>query len=367
MKFYRYCLMGMLVFLCLFGSCSMGGAKPEDFPETEETSKKEEEVASEKETPSEAENPDETQDETQDNPGEIPPLPEFLSCTAVSETEIDFEFSQPVILESLVFNPELEREVIIEEGSVIKVNLAEEPLPGMLVEADLLVKDEYGNSVSEQLTFRTKNNRVPALQINELRTEYSRPKAEFIEFKMFSDGNLGGLRVFVVGNDKSPLLYEFEPVEVKTGDYVVLHLRTLEEALCVDEYGENLNESSGTDSSPTARDFWIPGSNKLLHKTDAVYVLDQDDEVLDAVMIAESSSPSWGNTNFADAAEFLFSKGAWKSPAEKVCSPADAVNSSASTLTRSISRKEMAENTHTAADWYIAKTSGVSPGKPNNP
>jgi hypothetical protein len=184
---------------------------------------------------------------------------------------------------------------------------------------------------------------------------------------MLSGGNLGALRVFVAGNDKDPLLYEFEPVEVKEGEYVVLHLRTLEGALCKDEYGENLNESGGTDSCPTARDFWIPGSAKLLHKTDAVYVLDQDDWVLDAVMLAESPALLWDKTYFSDAAEFLFSQGAWKSATGTVCGPVDAVNSSGITSTKSISRDETAENTHTAADWYVTATSGTTPGLPNNP
>jgi hypothetical protein len=350
MKIFRYILPGVLIFLCLFCSCSMGGADPEENITEEEEG-----------TGEEAENPD----DKSDIPEEVPPELVFLSCKAVSEREIIFEFSQPVTVVFLNFSPELEIEKI-EEGSTVKVKLAESPEPGQLFEADFLVKDENGNTINEQVSFRSRNNRVPALQINELRTEYSKPKAEFIDFKMLSDGNLGALRVFVVSNSKNPLIYEFDPIEVKEDEYVVLHLRTLEDS-CKNEYGERLDESGGNDSSSTARDFWIPGSEKLLRKTDVVYVTDQDNQVLDAVMIAEVSASSWDKAYLSEAAEFLFKQGAWKSSVGTICSPADAVDSSGikTSTTKSISRDETAENTHTAADWYIAD--GVSPGLSNKP
>jgi len=373
MKIFRNILSATLIFLCLFCSCSggidSGGSAPQE----------KEGIEKEAENPYEDEEEDETgDDEKEDSEIEkiesvggisekIPPAPVFLYCKTVSEKEIVFGFSQPVLLISLDLKPDLEYEKI-EEGSEIKIKLVENPEPGLSVNADLLAKDKHGNTVNKQLSFRTRNNRVPKMQINELRTEYSNDsqRAEFIEFKMLSDGNLYAIRVFVAGNYKNPLLYEFASVEVKAEDYVVLHLRNLG-ALGKDEYGESLDESGGKDSSPTARDFWISGSNKLLHKTDAVYVMDQDDNVLDAVMIAEKPDPLWGKDYFSNAAEFLFSKGAWKSPAEKVCSPADAVDSSGikTATTKSISRNEGAKNTHTKADWYVTAASGVTPGLPN--
>jgi hypothetical protein len=233
----------------------------------------------------------------------------------------------------------------------------------MKIEAELSAEDEAGNKINVQVLFYSRSNQVPKLQINELRTEYSKPKAEFIELKMLSDGNLGALRVFVSSN-KNPMIYQFLPVEVKEEEYVVLHLRKLDDS-STDEFGENLGESGGIDSSLTARDFWIPSSSKLLHRTDAVYVLDQDDNVLDAVMISETPDASWGNDYLLKAAEFLFDKEAWKSVSGGICTPADAVTSAGMTATRSISRDETKKNTGTAADWYITATSGSSPGAPN--
>jgi hypothetical protein len=142
-------------------------------------------------------------------------------------------------------------------------------------------------------------------------------------------------------------------------------LRTLEGELCKDEYGENLAGSGGTDSCRSARDFWIPNTAELLRKTDAVYVLDQDDHVLDAVMISEAPDSGWKYDYLTAAAEFLFGKGAWESPDGKICTPANAVDTSGikSSLSRSISRDDMKENSRTAADWYIAEDNTL--GLPN--
>jgi len=289
----------------------------------------------------------------------------FLNCKAVSGDEIEFEFSQPVTVKSVSFEPAL-AVASVEDGSTVRVRLDENTEPGMRFTADLLAEDADRNTINVLVPFRSRNDRMPSLVINELCIEYSKPKSEYIELKMKSAGNLGAIRLFIVGNYKQPLVYEFIPVEVKEGEYVVLHLRTLDEA-CNDEYGESLDESGGTDSSPTARDIWIPGSTKLLHKTDAIYLLDQDDKVLDAVMISETPDSWWNKDYFAEAAEFLFRHNAWKSADGKICSPQDAVRSTGTTATRTICRDETVENTNTAADWYITATSSATPGKPNSP
>jgi hypothetical protein len=175
------------------------------------------------------------------------------------------------------------------------------------------------------------------------------------------------VRVFFAGGSQKPSKHEFSPVEVKKGEYVVLHLRKMEED-CVDEYTSNLAESGGFQSSPTARDIWVPGTAKLINKAAGyVYALDQDDNVLAAIMYSETPSSWWSKDYLAEAAEFLYQQGAWKSVDGGICRPADAINSAGSTATRTICRDETVENTNTAADWYITVTSGETPGGANNP
>ena len=292
--------------------------------------------------------------------------PVFLSCKAVSETEINFLFSHPVRVTSLNFDPAIRLEAV-EDGSVVRVNFAGGPGPGEKLTADILAEDENGNTINVLVPFRTRNDRIPQMYINEIRTETAKPKYEFIEFKTLEAGNLGALRLYIAGNYKAPMVYEFQSIEVNKGEYITLHLRTTEEGCC-DELGSNLAESGGTDSSPTARDLWIPGSNKLLHKTDAVYLLDQDDRVVDAVMLSESAEPWWNKDYLAEAADFLFRAGAWTGPDGNICSPSGAVASTGTTATRTICRDEtLKENSRTAADWYITATSSATPGGINNP
>jgi hypothetical protein len=293
--------------------------------------------------------------------------PVFLECRTVSENEIVFEFSRPVKITSLSFDPVLSI-ASVEDGSTVRVTLEENAAPGILLTANLLAEDERKNTINVIVPLRARNNRMPELLINEIRTEYSNPRVEFIEFKMKSAGNLGAMRVVILGNTNASkqTIYEFMPVEVNENEYAALHLRTPDDS-CKDEYGGNREESGGLNSSPNAWDFWIPGNTKLMHKAAAaVYVLDQDDRVLDAVMISEKPDLLWTKDYLAEAAEFLFNSGAWKSADGKVCAPADALVSAGTTATRTICRDETAEDTNTAADWYVAATSGATPGKPNS-
>jgi hypothetical protein len=292
----------------------------------------------------------------------------FLNCRAVSEDEIEFEFSRPVTIKSIKFEPEL-AVASIEDGSTVKVKLDEIPKLGIEFTAEILAEDTDKNTINVVIPFRARNNRMPQLVINEIRTEISKPKCEFIEFKTLTAGNLGGMRVFFLGNTNATkqTIFEFLPVEVKKDEYIVLNLRTLEEN-CKDEYGEDLAESGGTNSTPTSRDFWIPGNSIVIHAAaSAIYVLDQDDKALAAVMISDNAASGWAKDYLAEAAEFLFKEGAWQSVDGKIGGPANAVNTTGTTATRTICRDETVENTNTAADWYITNTSKATPGKPNDP
>jgi len=293
----------------------------------------------------------------------------YNNCRAVSQEEVEFEFSRPVTIKYLNFEPELSVDSL-ENGSTVRVKFKEKQEAGKLIKVNLLAEDSKKNTLNVLVSFRTRNDRMPRLEINEVRTFYSKPTCEFIEFKMKTAGNLGAMRIYIASSDKEPMVFEFEPVEVKEGEYVVLHMRTLETELeCVNEYGKNLAESGGTDSSPNARDFWVPSTKKILHNTDAIYVLNQDDIILDAIMFSETSDSLWQKDYLEKAADFLYSQNAWTAPDGTICKPEDAIDSKSvkTAGTRSISRDETKTNTHKATDWYITANSGATPGKPNNP
>ncbi|MHC6203403.1 hypothetical protein ACYULU_09445 [Breznakiellaceae bacterium SP9] len=293
-----------------------------------------------------------------------PPL--FIECKATSPTELRFEFTAPVQVKTLNFEP-LQELAAIKNGTMVEVILQKPVDAGEAVLADLLVEDAQKNTLSILVPFRGRNERMPQLLINELRTEYAKPKSEFIELHTLGAGNLGGLRVFIVGTSIKETIFEFPPVEVKAGEYIVLHLRSLEDGL-VDETGSNLAISGGTEALPTTRDFWFPGSKKQLWKTCGVYLMDQDGKILDAVLLSENPGTSWGKAaNFAEAAALCAKQGAFL-PIGKSSAviPSECVISNGTTTTRSISRYENKRDSNTAADWYITATSGVTPGKKNS-
>jgi len=300
--------------------------------------------------------------------------PVFLDCKPVSSTEIVFTFSQPVRVVSVNFDPDLEVDSV-EEGREVKFTFAQDLEVGMKITADILVEDAGRNSLNVIVPFRTRNDRMPVIIFNELRTEYTRPRVEFVEFLVLEAGNLGAMKLFIAGHSLSKPLYEFSPVEVGAGEYIVLHLRTIDEG-CVDETGPDLALSAGTDAQDTARDFWIPGSAKLLHKTSALWLMDQDDRIIDAVLLCENST-EWGKNNSKAAAEFLGQNGGWLPPDGEnegidgeggwIPGPAAAVNTTGTTATRTICRDESIPAGPRKNNWYITATSSDTAGKPNNP
>jgi hypothetical protein len=287
--------------------------------------------------------------------------PVFYGCKTSATGEVAFSFSREVKVSSMYFDPPMETE-IINQGETVAVRFNPAPqgpaLPGgSKVTADLLVEDKSRNTLNVLVSFRTRNDRMPELEINEIRAAYSKPRVEFIEFKAQSAGNLGGLRLFASYEKEEPI-FEFPPVEVKKGEYIVVHTRSIEPGI-VDETGANLAASQGTDALTTARDFWMPGAMKL-HDANAIYIMDQDDRILDGVLLV-SSAYRWKDSITAAAAEMARQE-AWPSP-----EPADAVNADGNTTTRTICRVEGRNNSRSAADWYITVTSGATPGKANNP
>jgi hypothetical protein len=281
--------------------------------------------------------------------------PVFEGYKAVS-SGFEFTFSQPVNVMSATFNPAQEV-ANIENGISVKIDLQDELEAGMKLTADILVEDEHGNTLNVLVPVRSRNERMPQMVINEVRTEYAKPKVEFLEFKTVSAGNLAALQLFAAGISLDEAIYEFPSAKVKAGEYIVLYLRTLDSA-SVDETGSDLSLSTGAETSPTAREFWVPGTTKLSRKTEIFYLKDQDGNIIDAVMMNEKQNVSWPKENLAAAEKLLVSNNAWLGE--------NPVMSQYATATRTICRDESLPDSDSAEDWYIAATSSATPGAANS-
>ncbi len=290
--------------------------------------------------------------------------PVFLGCRSPTPMVVEFAFSEAVSVSSLRLDPP---SAVAETtgGTTVTVTLAEPLREGEKVTADILVEDARGNTLNVLVPFRARNDRMPALRITEVRTEYSKPKVEFVELRLESAGQLGALRLVGSGSGFESPLYEFPRAEASAGEYVVVHLRTLEPALSRDETGSDLAYSGGVEASPSARDFWVPGSEKRIRKTDALALLDQDGNVVDAVLLSESPAGEWPKSELYAAARYLGERGAWRMGPAGIPNPEDAVPSAGTTTTRTICRDEGLEDSDGPEDWYVAATGCATPGAPN--
>ena len=136
--------------------------------------------------------------------------PVFLDCRPISATEIVFTFSMPVRVVSLYFDTDIEAGTI-GEGQEVTVTLARPLEEGRKITADILVEDSGRNSLNVIVPFRARNDRMPPLVFNEIRTEYSKPRAEFVEFHTLGPGNLGAMKLFIAGHSLTKPVYEFPP------------------------------------------------------------------------------------------------------------------------------------------------------------
>ena len=301
--------------------------------------------------------------------------PVFLSYKVVSGKQIDFHFSTPVEVVEAVLDPDAEIEGFT-GGETVSLMFTDEHSTGEQLIVDMLVQDTSGNTLSLLLPFRTRNDRIPKMLINEVRTETgtstSGKKGEFVEIKTLTAGNLGAARLFIARAGIEHPVYEFPPVEVAAEEYIVLHIRTYPEDNGVDELGGEETfglTTSRANANPNARDLWTNVNTEQLRWTDAVYLLDQEDKVLDAVMFYKTAEEWEKNKVLTQTAEMLAKQGAWlarngelvKTPSEN-----DAAANTKATATRTLCRDETVPDSNTASDWYITDTSNASPGSQNS-
>lgn len=293
-------------------------------------------------------------------------VPKLVKFDVVSENELAAAFTAPVsVSRAGVVLPDSGSESLpvswqaSPDGLQVAFSVADRLGIGTPAVFSAMVKDAHGNTLSFDIPYTGFNNRVPVMKINEIRTEYSKPKVEYVELYVLKGGNLSGVAIQNPMNAIKPV-YEFPSVEVAAGEYIVYHLRSVEEGL-VDETGA-VDVSAGTDARSGARDFWDNLTKSPLKKTNALLLRERNGgSIMDAFLSAEADATVWPNDAVHLAAEEAFSSGAWK-PGALV---SDAFCSTGTTLTRTIGRNERSADTDLAADWKICPTSKCSPGETN--
>ena len=286
--------------------------------------------------------------------------PVLLETRIQSTQTIDFVFSEALSKFSAELKEKKTGEVLDsrfvmreEDGRfMVSLQLEEGTKAGEGYELHARIFDVAGNSCDILFEFSGFNDRIPQVIINEIQTEYSKPKAEFIELYCQTSGNIGGMYLYNAG-DGEALAYTFPAVEVSAGEYIVLHYRSLPEEDIVDELFA-LDESGGTYSHPEARDFWVAENKARLPKSDVILLKSSFmGEIIDAVMYSESGKTEWKTDALKAAARAAVEAGFYASDL-----PADLPCSDGLTATRTLSRQS-------DGTWFVTKTSGATPGYEN--
>ncbi len=238
------------------------------------------------------------------------------------------------------------------DGTQINFKLNEPASAGKNYTLQGTVKDEGGNELSFSLPFAGYNDNPARLLLSEVRTKHQTSsgllkKAEFVEFYVLKGGSTAGLEV-VTGSDGEEKKYSFPDIEVKTGEYVVLHYRTVADGNCTDETGTDLTLSTATDSS-ASRDLWIENTDTVISDNDVILVRDIcRNSLQDAVLFCASDKTDWYLSLQKSFALQAFEDGIWSEGA----AVENAADSKKVTYTRTLSRL----NVQKIAEAYPAET-----------
>jgi hypothetical protein len=293
--------------------------------------------------------------------------PELTAVTVEGEETLLVRFTAPVtVLDASVTVPSDGRRfpaswTALDGGKTASFAVAGTPGIGVRAFISGSVTDGTGSTLSFSVPYTGYNPRPASLVINEIRLEYDKPKVEYVELVVREAGNLGGVQILNSRNEKRSS-YEFPAVEVAAGDFVVYHLRSVEEGL-VNETGA-IDVSAGKDSSPFARDFWDDQKSAPLKSDNAILVRERDGgRIMDALLFSVADSAAWPSDAVSLAAEEAVAAGQWKPGASVADSFRHAEKDPSPT--RTLGRDEKSTDTDTAADWAFCKNGKCSPGKAN--
>lgn len=239
-----------------------------------------------------------------------------------------------------------------------------------------VVADANDNTLAFSLPFTGYNDHLAHVMLTEVRYGHSsattkQKKAEFVELHVLAGGNLAGLELYG-SNYGDKTRYVFPPVEVKTGEYVTVHLRNY--GGDTDETGDALDlPSQSPDASDTARDLWVTGTEDgYFTQNDIIVLADAaSGNIVDAVLLTDDETKAaWGKKALTALAEQIVATGVWQGG----FAPTDAAVSKGMGVTKTLSRQNVAAVvaayaaggtqavTASKADWTLA---AASPGKEN--
>jgi len=188
-----------------------------------------------------------------------------------------------------------------EDGKNVTFLLQEGTAIGKSYEVYGTVEDNIGNSLTFCVPFTGYNSKVPKLLMTEAQIKYAKAtvknetqyRGEFIEFLAVEEGNLAGLELISAADGDSKK-YSFPAVEVKKGEVILVHFRTIGEG-CVNEDGEDLDLATAPHSAAGIRDLWSESTASHFNDSTDVIILRNtvDGSIMDALMYSVPEASEW--------------------------------------------------------------------------
>ncbi|MCR5606126.1 MAG: hypothetical protein K6F69_04835 [Treponema sp.] len=235
------------------------------------------------------------------------------------------------------------------------------------------VSDTSGNSLMLEVNFSGINDNKASLVLSELRDGYSSKKkeCEFIELYVVKAGNTAGLEIYSA-YDGEKKLYKMPSLDVKSGDFITIHMRTLMPDENVSEVNGDKTFGRGVDSCKSAFDIWNAGNEAHFGADyDVILLRDSDNgAIYDALCYRKAAKIfAWPKKTCEDALKKAYEAGVWNG--ENIDS---AFNADGLTLTHSIARQNLnkLKNVHypmkvSASDWIVTENrKAITPGFSNS-
>ncbi len=299
--------------------------------------------------------------------------PVFLSIAVHDPHRISLEFSEPIVYrpDSYSCSPALERAETRTEEERLHLRFQNPMQPGTEYSLECSVSDPAGNTHTVLAKFYGFNPDIPSIRLNEITTQGSANHPDKIELLVLEDGNTAGLCLIDGTRDFIRQYKILPPVEVKAGEYIVVHTKPAGTPDEIDEIASPV-ECSAADSVMEAWDVWIEGGSGLSGNNGVISLYSHSNgELLDGFLYSNRTSSSdenyrgFGSMDTMNRADQLWLQEGWIA-AGRLIAPEDGVNPDDSTATRSICRRPEGEDSNSAADWYIVDTSQSSFGSENS-
>ena len=269
--------------------------------------------------------------------------PVLLGAYSESSSTVRLDFSEPVKLYGSYVGQYSARS----EGKSIYIVLPSTLEPGVKTQISGRVRDNAGNTCGFSIQVWGMNPRLPDLVINEFTTKGSEKSPDRTELRILEDGNLNGMVLYGGIPDDWDVRLLFPDMEVRRNDKVVVWW-TQELPETAESGNGVVNICASCSDNPSSNN-----GTFVLCDTPSIGA-----RVIDAVIYSNFSSSyqGFGTKSAQQRAQWVLDCGAWTG---------DAVDSTSSTATRSISRFSDGRDSDSAIDWYITVTGGSTFGSDN--